>query len=341
MWKEVFSRKRILPLLFAIVVLIIMRYVQSNRLQQVAFSGRTMGTTYNIKYRAKGAPNYQQEVDSVLALVNESLSTYIPGSEISRFNRESEVTFKLPYFYPVLEKSREIYQKTSGAFDPTVGPLVNAWGFGPSDDRVPDSAKVDSLLNVIGFEHIQFNEQKVWKDKAGVQLDMSAIAKGYGVDVVAVFLQSKGIEHLMVEIGGEVVCRGESKEDQAWRIGIDDPLAEETGNRMKAVVTLKDRALATSGNYRNYYVKDGVKYAHTISPFTGYPVQHSLLSASVFAPDCQTADAFATAFMVMGLEKAKAILEKEEGLDALLVYSDKEGNVRTFITEGIKPFIQE
>ncbi|MTI32058.1 FAD:protein FMN transferase [Xanthovirga aplysinae] len=339
MIKEILNRRRILPLLFMIGVLLALRYYNQQKPRLVTLNGQTMGTFYSIKYISKGGINYQASIDSLLKVFNQSLSTYIPESEISQFNRGSEFQFDLPFFYPVLQATQEIYENTEGAFDPTIMPLVRAWGFGPGERIELDSAEVDSLRELIDFKHIQFDNKQVRKDLKNVELDFSSIAKGYGVDVVADYLKDQSIQDLMVNIGGEVVCKGLGPTGKIWRIGIDVP---KTGNEeVKAVVELKDRAIATSGNYRNFYIKDGVKYAHTISPFTGYPVTHSLLSASVFAKDCMSSDAYATAFMVLGMEKSIEILDKHPDLDAYLIYSDREGNLQTYVTEGIKPFISE
>ncbi len=314
---------------------------QDTQKQRVEIAGETMGTTYSIKYLQKEGENYKTSIDSLLELFNQSLSTYIPSSEISQFNQSTVFKFQLPYFYPVLKRSYEIYQKTDGAFDPTVGPLVNAWGFGPESPEMPTEETIDSLLQFVRFDSVYFDSISVCKLMSGIELDFSAIAKGYGVDVVVDFLRRKGIENMMVEIGGEMVCLGRNQEDQIWRIGIDRPSGGEGTRPLQAVVALSNRALATSGNYRNYYEKDGKKFSHTIDPKTGYPVDHTLLSASVFAPDCMTADAFATAFMVLGLERAKAMLKEENDLEAYLMYSDDNGEVHTFISEGMREFIEE
>lgn len=309
--------------------------------QRVEIVGETMGTTYSIKYLQNEGKNYKPSVDSLLELFNQSLSTYIPTSEISQFNQNTVFKFELPFFYPVLKRSYEIYKDTDGAFDPTVGPLVNAWGFGPVDGDMPAQETIDSLLQYVKFDSIYFDSISVCKLKRGIQLDFSAIAKGYGVDVVVGFLKSKGVENMMVEIGGEMVCLGKNQEGRAWRIGIDRPSDGTAGRPLQAVVALENRALATSGNYRNYYEKDGKKFSHTINPKTGYPVEHTLLSASVVAHDCMTADAFATAFMVLGLEGARHILEHHAELEAYLVYSDDSGEIHTFTSEGMKEFIEE
>lgn len=293
-----------------------------------------MGTTYHIKYLNEN--NYKQDIDSLLKEVNLSMSTYIPESEISEFNRSGLVNVKSNYFIPVLQKSVEIYKNTNGAFDPTVMPLVNAWGFGFENKSIIDSSLIDSLLDQISLQHIAFKNKTVVNTyKKPVMLDFSAIAKGYGVDVVAHFLRSKDITNFMVEIGGEVVCSGFNQEKEVWRIGIDNPkYQEEGGERLSQVIQLNNNALATSGNYRNFYVdSNGVKRAHTINPKTGYPVDHSLLSASVKAKDCMTADGYATALMVLGVEKCKKVVNSVDGIEAFLIF-DKEGELETWSSEG-------
>ncbi|WP_053406023.1 FAD:protein FMN transferase [Persicobacter sp. CCB-QB2] len=311
-----------------------------NASKLVYFEGNTMGTTYHIKYLDEGQRNYKQQVDSVLLDFNQALSTYIPDSEISQFNREQALKYKSPYFYPVLEASKEVYEITDGAFDPTIGPLAKAWGFGAGDRTTMSQAKVDSLLALLDFPSIVFDQEEVKKERPEVQLNVNALAKGYGVDVVADYLKAQGVEHLMVEIGGEVVCHGLSDKNMPWVIGIDEPLtSEELAERgvkrqLYAAIKVENQGMATSGNYRNYYVENGVKYAHTIDPKTGYPVQRSLLSATVLAPNCMLADAYATAFMVMGVEKSIAILESQPDLEGYLIYSDEEGKMKIYATKG-------
>ncbi len=331
--------KRLYPLVLILLVYIVykMRQNETPPLQMVEISGTTMGTIgYSVKYFNEDGENFADEIDTLLKVWNLSLSTYISGSEISRFNRESDCfEFESEYFLPVLITSKEVYENSNGAFDPTVGPLVNAWGFGPDKSMVPDSSSVNSLLHLVGFNKIQFDENQVCKESAGIKLDFSAIAKGYAVDVISDFLIAKGIKNHLVEIGGELICKGTKLDDKPWRTAIEDPTVEVYERKILAIVELKDRAVATSGNYRNYYVRDGVKYVHTINPETGYPISQKLLSASVFADNCMLADAYATAFMVMGVEKAKSLLEKNKTLDAYLIYSGDNGEIKTVITDGI------
>lgn len=301
----------------------------------VAIQGPTMGTSYSVKYEDPQQRNFKPSIDSLLDVFNQSVNHYLPDSEITRFNQGDSLQFKLPYFYPVLKRSQEIAEITEGAFDPTVAPLVNAWGFGPGGGELPDSVAVDSLLRLVGFDKIRFNQQRVVKKQPYVQLNFSAVAKGYGVDVVAAYLADKGVENMMVEIGGEVVARGVNPQGEIWRIGIDNP---EHPGQMNVAIALDHQALATSGNYMNFYEKDGQKYAHTIDPRSGYPVQHSVLSASVIADDCMTADAYATAFMVVGLDRIKTILANDTSLNAYIIYDDR-GTLKSFATPGIKAFI--
>lgn len=299
-----------------------------------------MGTTYHIKYIDDKKINYKANIDDLLKNFNQSLSTYIPGSEISTFNESQSIEFESEYFLPVLKSSEEIYEKSEGAFDPTVMPLVNAWGFGFKNSENIDSTDIDSLMKFVGFDHIQYDENTVSKDTIGVMLDFSAIAKGFGVDVLGEYLEERGIKNYMVEIGGEVRCRGKNNKNSIWLIGIDNPKYNEDGKSLRATVKLENMSLATSGNYRNFYIKEGIKYAHTINPLTGYPVDHALLSASVFAEDCMTADAYATAFMVMGTEKAME-LSKDLDLMVYFIYSGAEGETISYMSDGLRKMIIE
>jgi thiamine biosynthesis lipoprotein len=260
------------------------------------------------------------------------MSTYNPGSEISYFNKQDTLFFRTPYFLPVLVKSRDVYEITGGAFDPTVGPLVNAWGFGPERPDLPDSLEVDSLLNLVGFDKIGFDPVKVWKTIPGVQLDFNAVAPGYAADVIGWFLESVEVENFIVEIGGEIACKGYNDRGKPWSTGIEDPTVDLNERQITAILEITDKAISTSGNYRNFYVKDGRKYSHEINPLTGYPAEQSLLSATVIADDCITADAFATAFMVLGLEESIKILEARNDLDAYLIFENDNGELDSYKT---------
>ena len=312
---------------------VVYQYRENQSKQLQIIEGETMGTTYHIKYLGK--ENYKDSVDILLKKINQSLSTYIPSSEISQYNQQGKIKITSPYFYPVIKKSEEIYKNTNGAFDPTVMQLVNAWGFGFENKSKVDSVLIDSLLTYVSFSKITYDKHNVTSSQLGVMLDFSAIAKGYGVDEVASFLKSKKIKNFMVEIGGEVVCSGVNQEKKIWKIGIDNPKAENDGEeKISEILALNNKSLATSGNYRNYYTDSlGVKRAHTINPKTGYPVQHSLLSASVIANDCMTADGYATAMMVVGVEGAKEIINSIDEIEGFLIF-DNSGTLETWSSEG-------
>lgn len=306
---------------------------------KINFSGQTMGTSYQVTYLDEEGRNFQAEIDSLLLVFNQSLSTYIPESELSRFNAADTLEFDLPYFREVLEASWEVFEQTDGAFDPTVGPLVNIWGFGPGGPELKDSVEIGNLLRLVGFDKINWDQNQVRKEVPGIYLDFSAIAKGQGVDVVADYLTKKGIKNLLVEIGGELVARGVNDKGELWKVGINRPEEEATASELYSIIALENRGMATSGNYRNFYVRDSVKISHTIDPKTGYPVNHNLLSATVLADDCMTADAYATAMMVLGPEQAIALAERMDEIDVFLIYSQADGSYGTFLSERLKPFV--
>jgi len=297
-------------------------------------SGLIFGTMYSVTYQSK--TDLKSEIDSMLKVFDGSLSPFNDTATISRINRNEQVIAD-ELFTTVFRRSMEISQATDGAFDITVAPLVNAWGFGFKQGRFPDSLMVDSLLQITGYKKVSMNEEgEVTKQDERMMLNCSAIAKGFAVDVIANLLKSKGVENMMVDIGGEVVVCGKNPHAKKWRIGINKPVDDSlaTNQELQTVVEITDAAMATSGNYRNFYYNNGKKYAHTIDPHTGYPVQHSLLSATVVANDCMTADAYATAFMVMGVEKAMEMAESNPEIEAMFIYSDEEGKNQTCQTSG-------
>ncbi len=318
-------------------------YRQGRAIEMQWVSGKTMGPiVYNVKYFDSAKRNFRIEIDSLLKVFNQSLNTYIPGSEISQFNRGQSFKFDLPYFHEALEVSKEIYELTDGAFDPSIGPFINAWGFGPENGFIPDSLYIDSLKQFIGFTKVKFNDEKVSKSDQRLNLSFSASAKGYGVDVIAQFLNDKGISDYFVEIGGEVVASGQNKSTgESWRVGILHPNSDEINPFFYAITKLENMAMATSGNYFNYHVVEGIKYGHTLSPATGYPIQHNLLSATVFAPTCQVADALATAFMVMGTEASISFLEEHGKYDGYLIYSDPNGKLAAYSSKAIGDLIEK
>jgi len=294
--------------------------------------GAVFGTFYHLTYQSR--ENLQAEVEEALKGVDASLSMFNPQSILSRVNQGEDVEVD-SLFKRVFLLSRQVSEATDGAFDITVAPLVNAWGFGFKNGSLPDSATVDSLRALVGWQRLTLTaDNHIVKDDPRIILDCSAVAKGFGVDVVADVLRRHDINNFMVEIGGEVVVSGKNPKGEAWRIGVNRPIddPESSSNELETVLTLDNNALATSGNYRNYYVTDdGRRVAHTIDPHTGYPVQHSLLSATVLAPTCAEADAFATSFMVMGIERAQAVLSRHPELQVYFIY-DSLGEHRIFST---------
>jgi thiamine biosynthesis lipoprotein len=308
------------------------------------FAGFVQGTTYSMVFEKRGKLNPQDlksDVEKILHDFDMSLSLYVDSSIVSKVNRNENV---IPdkYFTEAFNRSAEITEITEGAFDITVGPLVKAWGFGPDSQKNFSETKRDSLLKLVGMEKVKIENGKVIKDNAGINLDFNAIAQGYSVDIISDFFNSKRIKSYLIEIGGEVRVKGD-KQGVLWRIGIDRPEDNNNlpGNNLQAVISLKDRSLATSGNYRKFYVENGIKYSHTIDPRTGYPARNKLLSATIIANDCATADGIATACMVIGKEKTIEFLGFHPEFDAFLVYSDDNGDYQTWTTENLKRFISQ
>jgi thiamine biosynthesis lipoprotein len=308
----------------------------------VKIEGKAQGTTYHITYFEVQNRNFQPEIVQLLKDFDLSVSTYIPNSIISRINSNEENVIVDKYFSTCFKKAKEVWKNTKGAFDPTVYPLVNAWGFGPGKKLKIEKAKIDSILEFVGFHLFKLKGNKVIKKDPRVALDFNAFAQGYSVDVVSDFLNSKGIQSYIVEIGGEVYAKGRNSDGKNWNIGIEKPIDnKESGNPLKAVAKLEDLAIATSGNYRRFTIENGVKYAHHIDPKTGYPTKNNLLSASIFAKDCISSDANATGVLVLGLEKAKVFLRKHPKLQAYLIYSDEMGNYQVYETPGIKAIVSD
>lgn len=310
---------------------------RENQPKQVVLQGTTMGTiAYNIKYLDKEQRDFKKQVDSLLIGFNQSLSTYIPNSEISIFNQTGKVEFELPYFYEVLEASVQVNKATGGAFDPTVGPLIDAWGFGDGKLIGPDSSQVDSLLRFVGLDKVLFDSNYASSKQTGLKLNFSAIAKGQAIDVVADWLAKQGLENYMVEIGGEVRANGKNLDKELWTIGIEVPNEKRIGDLFDAIY-LEDQGMATSGNYRNFRVlADGRKVAHTIDPRTGYPKMQTLLSVTVLAPNCMLADAYATACMVLGKEKSIYLIESDPTLECYLIFVDEDGSMATYLSKGLE-----
>jgi len=287
-------------------------------------TGFIFGTIYNITYQSDD--DLQTEIEGELKKVDESLSTFNKTSTISKINQGKDVKVD-DMFAEVFTLGENIAKETDGAFDMTVAPMVNIWGFGFKTGKEPSKAVVDSLRNIVGYQKIKMEKKHIIKQNPNTMLDCSAIAKGFGSDVVAKFLRQKGIKNFMIEIGGEIVTYGLNEKRVPWKIGVTKPVDDSLNNQqeIQTILNITNKAMATSGNYRKYYYKNGKKYAHTIDPKTGYPVQHNILSSTVFADNCATADAYATAFMVTGLDGAKKILAKHPELMAYFIYADQNG----------------
>ncbi|WP_321478430.1 FAD:protein FMN transferase [uncultured Bacteroides sp.] len=305
-----------------------------------SIEGLVFGTVYHVTYQYDD--DLKPEIDKAFKHFDGSLSTFNDTSVISRVNQNKEVVLD-SLFLNVFNRSMQISKETNGAFDITVAPLVNAWGFGFKKRKQVDSLTIDSLMQLTGYEKIAIKDGKVIKQDPRMMLDCSAVAKGYASDYIANLLKSKGIKNYMVEIGGEIVAKGFNPKKEAWRIGVNKPVDDSLSQNqeLEAILQLTDVGMATSGNYRNFYYKNGKKYAHTIDPHSGYPVQHSLLSSTVVAKDCMTADALATAFMVMGIEKAEAFADAHPEIEAYFIYSDEKGNLKNYFTKNMKKYVAQ
>jgi len=310
--------------------------------QKYVYNEGTVYTTlYHFIYSSPDGKDFKDSIELKMNEFGNSLSTFIPTSTISRINKNDSTVKVDPYFRKCFLKAEEVSKKTNGAFDMTVAPLVNAWGFGFTKKDSISKELIDSLMQTVGYQKVKLVGDKIVKENPNTMLDASAISKGEAVDMVCDFLASHGCKNYMVEIGGEVRAHGVNAKGETWRIGINKPNNKGLydDNDLEDVIHLKDKALATSGNYRNFYVKNGKRYAHTIDPHTGYPVQHSLLSSSVLANNCMTADAYATAFMVMGVEKAKKIVENDPNLEAYFIYAGDNNMNMVWYSKGFKNLI--
>ncbi|MBC6999877.1 FAD:protein FMN transferase [Cytophaga sp. FL35] len=305
--------------------------------------GSALGTTYNLIYfSVQKRIDLQKEIDSTFAAMNQSLSTYIPDSDISKINDGEEGLVVDMMFQEVFHLSKTIHEATNGYFDPTVGLLVNAWGFGSEKGIQMDSASVDSLMKRVGFDKVKLNGKNVIeKQVPNMYLEFNAIAKGYAVDRLAALMDEKGIQDYLLEVGGELVAKGTNIQKQKeWVVGIDDPQVID-GRELKATITLTDRALASSGNYRHFRIdaETGKKYVHTIDPTSGFTKNGNTLAVTILAENCATADAYATAFMAMDLDDALKLLTSQKDLEAYIIYVDEEGNTQEFMSPGFEEVV--
>jgi thiamine biosynthesis lipoprotein len=332
-----------LPFLVVLLVgsfLIIRQQQKENAVPYRSNTGMIFGTIYHITYQNE--QDLQKEIEQELMKVDASLSPFNAHSVITHINNNEAVELD-SMFVEVFRTAMQVSEETNGAFDITVAPLVNAWGFGFKNDSLMTREKIDSIRKFVGYKKVSLAEGKVVKQDDRTMLDCSAIAKGYGCDVAARLLERKGINNYMVEIGGEIVVKGKNSQRTAWNIGVNKPVDDSlsTDGEIQTILQLSDIAMATSGNYRNFYYKEGKKYAHTIDPKTGYPVQHSILSATVLAGTCVVADAYATSFMVMGLERAKQVLKAHPELLAYFIYADEKGTNRVYYSPELERKIKK
>ncbi|WP_247233115.1 FAD:protein FMN transferase [Telluribacter sp. SYSU D00476] len=308
---------------------------QSTRKSYTHLEGQAQGTTFRIVYNDSLARDFSQSVDSIFRVIDRSMSLWDSTSVISGLNANRSYVRADAHFTTVFRRSQEVAADTKGYFDPTVGPLVKAWGFSYKKGLPqPDRVRVDSLLRLVGYQKVRLEGGQLVKETPAMEIDFNAIAQGYTVDVIAGFLKSRGVRNYLVEIGGEVRAEGQNERSEAWHIGIDKPVDnQEAGRPLQTVVPLSGRALATSGSYRKFVERDGRRYSHAIDPHTGVPITHNLLSISVIADDCMTADAYATAFLVMGLDKALPIA-KAHRMELYGIYEGEDGALQVYSTPG-------
>jgi thiamine biosynthesis lipoprotein len=332
-------------LTIAISISFLFAYTHCEARQEYLIQGRTMGTFYQVKVVSgdfQGISGLKEKIEKRLDEINRSMSTYLPESEISRFNgfEQTGVKFKISDdFYQVMQVAEKVYQLSDGAWDGTVNPLVDLWGFGRKGLKtvIPAKTEIMRLRASVGFHHIEIlSPGALIKKRTQITLDLSSIAKGYGVDVVAGVLRTEGYENFLVEIGGEVFAAGLRKDGGQWRIGINRPRKDATLNAVYKVVNLQDKAFATSGDYRNFFEADGIRYSHVINPNTGYPVANGVVSVSILAGDCVLADALATAVMVMGTKKGLELINRLEDVEGLIVVEKSDGTLVDYSSVGFK-----
>ncbi len=338
------NKKILFPLWLAILMVTIVSC--RPKAEQQAYSrnsGNIYGTYYSIVYQHPEGKDLQKEIDERFAEFDRSLSTFNSQSVISRINSNDPEVKVDDYFRDMYSQALAVSTITNGAFDITVAPLVNAWGFGFGKQLRDTTPDVESLLKITGFTKVRLEGDKLLKENPAIMLDASAIAKGQASDVIAHLLETHGCVNYMVEIGGEIACKGVNPNGKHWRIGIDKPVDDPTNENqeLQVIVQISGVGLATSGNYRQFYFRDGKKYAHTINPRTGYPVDHQLLSATVIASSCMKADAYATAFMVLGKDSALTICEQDPDMECYLLYAGEDGKTEIAYTNGFQKYIAE
>jgi len=305
--------------------------------------GKAQGTYYSATYLQPDGKDLQPEIEKLFNEFDLSLSTYNPNSIISKINKNNDSVVTDVYFETMFEAAQKVSEHTNGAFDITVAPLVNAWGFGFGNHERSKAPDVEKLLTLVGYQKVKLVNHKLIKENPDIMIDASAIAQGYSADLIAQLFEKNNCENYMIDIGGEIVCKGVNPKGEIWHIGIDKPVddPENANGELQTIVNVSNVGLTTSGNYRQFYYKDGKKLAHTINPRTGLPVEHNLLSATVVASNCTLADAYATAFMVLGVDSALKVCKTIEGMDCYLIYTDKDGQYQVTYTEGFKKYLKK
>ncbi|MDO9153809.1 MAG: FAD:protein FMN transferase [Paludibacter sp.] len=304
--------------------------------------GKAQGTYYSATYQHPDGKDLQVAIDSLFSRFNLSLSTYDPNSVISKINQNNDSVLTDDYFETMFKTAMEISERTNGAFDITVAPLVNAWGFGFGNKDRSKQPDVVEILPYIGYHKVRLVNKKIIKEDKRIMLDASAIAQGLSADLIARLFENNGCENYMIDIGGEIVCKGMNPKGKYWQIGIDKPIDDpENSNReLQTIISVTNVGLTTSGNYRQFYMQGGKKYAHTINPITGFPVEHNLLSATVVAPTSMQADAYATAFMVIGVDSSLILCNQIKDMECYLVYSDNKGKYQVAMTAGFRKYLK-
>lgn len=305
--------------------------------------GKAQGTYYSATYLQPDGKDLQPEIEKLFKEFDLSLSTYNPNSIISKINKNNDSVVTDVYFETMFEAAQKVSEHTNGAFDITVAPLVNAWGFGFGNHERSKAPDVEKLLPLVGYQKVKLVNHKLIKENPDIMIDASAIAQGYSADLIAQLFEKNNCENYMIDIGGEIVCKGVNPKGELWHIGIDKPVEdpENANGELQTIINVSNVGLTTSGNYRQFYYKDGKKLAHTINPKTGLPVEHNLLSATVVASNCTLADAYATAFMVLGVDSALKVCKTIDGMDCYLIYTDKDGQYQVTYTEGFKKYLKK
>ncbi|GGW83255.1 FAD:protein FMN transferase [Salegentibacter mishustinae] len=314
--------------------------------QANTYTGNALGTTYQVKYFSSENFNTEKALDSIFYVINTSMSTYQDNSDISRINSGAEEVEVDVHFQNVFRYSNQIFRESNGYFDPTVGSLVNAYGFGPDKPlNEPDEAVLDSIRQLVGFEKVKLTaDNTIQKENPNIYLDFNAIAKGYTIDVIADYLDKQNVENYLIELGGELVAKGQNLERESpWMVAIDNPQQTDAERTLQTVLALKNRAMATSGNYRKFRIDSitGNRYVHTINPLNGKAEKSNLLSASVLAENCTLADGYATAFMALGYERSLEMLEELENVDVYFIYVDEAESIRIFTSNGFEEALVE